>query len=483
MYQKENSSWVKHADFTICDMLCLQLAFVLAYWIRNGIDQPYETELYRNVAVVMFLIQLMVTFFNESFSGVLRRGMLVELKKTFEQCTLVCLLVLAYMFLLRIGNNYSRMILLITYVLYICFSYCGRQALKKFLKDHRYEESEKRSLLIVTVSENADNVVETIRKNNYGTYHLAGIVFMDCDKKGASVCGVPVVAGSEDMISYIHKNWIDEVFFAVPKEIPIPEQMIKDCSAMGVVIHMRLATMKSLGKNQVVEELGGYTVLSSSIHIVTPRQMFVKRAMDIAGGLVGCLFTGIAAIFLVPAIKIKSPGPAFFSQVRMGKNGRPFKIYKFRSMYMDAEERKAELMAQNKMSDGRMFKLDFDPRVIGNKILPDGTRKTGIGEFIRKTSLDEFPQFWNVLNGSMSLVGTRPILQDELRQYELHHRARIAIKPGITGMWQVSGRSDITDFEEVVRLDTEYISNWNFGLDIKILFKTVIMVLKREGSV
>lgn len=99
---------------------------------------------------------------------------------------------------------------------------------------------------------------------------------------------------------------------------------------------------------------------------------------------------------------------------------------------MDAEERKAELMSQNKMSDGRMFKLDFDPRVIGNKILPDGTRKTGIGEFIRKTSLDEFPQFWNVLNGSMSLVGTRPILQDELRQYELHHRARIAIKPGIT---------------------------------------------------
>ena len=152
-------------------------------------------------------------------------------------------------------------------------------------------------------------------------------------------------------------------------------------------------------------------------------------------------------------------------------------------MYMDAEERKAELMAQNKMSDGRMFKLDFDPRVIGNKVLPDGSHKTGIGEFIRKTSLDEFPQFWNVLNGTMSLVGTRPILLDELQQYELHHRARIAIKPGITGMWQVSGRSDITDFEEVVRLDTEYISNWNFALDIKILLKTVVTVLKHEGSV
>ena len=477
MYQKENSSWVKHADFAICDMLCLQLAFVLAYWIRNGIGQPYETELYRNVAVVMFLIQLMVTFFNESFSGVLRRGMLVELKKTFEQCTLVCLLVLAYMFLLRIGNNYSRMILLITYVLYTCFSYCGRQALKKFLKDHRYEESEKRSLLIVTVSENADNVVETIRKNNYGTYHLAGIVFMDCDKKGASVCGVPVVAGSEDMISYIHKNWIDEVFFAVPKEIPIPEQMIKDCSAMGVVIHMRLATMKSLGKNQVVEELGGYTVLSSSIHIVTPRQMFVKRAMDIAGGLVGCLFTGIAAIFLVPAIKIKSPGPAFFSQVRMGKNGRPFKIYKFRSMYMDAEERKKELMAQNKMQ-GNMFKMDNDPRIIGSEKGPG----KGIGNIIRSLSIDELPQFYNILRGDMSLVGTRPPTVDEVAAYDLHHKVRLSMKPGLTGMWQVSGRSDITDFEEVVELDTKYIAEWCLKLDIEILFKTVMVVFRGSGA-
>ena len=471
MYQKENSSWVKHADFTICDMLCLQLAFILAYWIRNGINQPYQTELYRNVAVVMIFVQLLVTFFNESFNGVLRRGMLVELKKTFEQCTLVCLLVLAYMFLAQVGNNYSRLILLITYVLYVGFSYCVRQILKKFLRSRRYEEGEKRSLMIVTVSGNAQNVVETIRKNNYGTYHLVGITFMDCDKKGTFINGVPVVAGPDDMITYIHKNWVDEVFFAVPKEILIPEQMIKDCSAMGVVIHMKLATMKSLGKNQIVEELGGYTVFSSSIRIVTPRQMFVKRAMDIAGGLVGCLFTGIAAIFLVPAIKIKSPGPAFFSQVRMGKNGRPFKIYKFRSMYMDAEERKKELMKQNNVKDGMMFKMDDDPRII-----------KGVGHFIRKTSLDEFPQFWNILKGDMSLVGTRPPTMDEWEKYELHHRKRLAIKPGLTGMWQVSGRSDITDFEEVVELDTKYISEWCLKLDIEILFKTVMVVFRGSGA-
>ena len=166
----------------------------------------------------------------------------------------------------------------------------------------------------------------------------------------------------------------------------------------------------------------------------------------------------------------------------MGKNGKKFKMYKFRSMYMDAEERKAELMKDNKLGDGKMFKLDFDPRVIGNKILPDGTHKTGIGDFIRRTSLDEFPQFFNVLRGDMSIIGTRPPLISETNLYELHHRARLAIKPGITGMWQVSGRSDITDFEEVVRLDKEYITNWNIGLDIKILFKTVLVVFKKDGS-
>ena len=166
-----------------------------------------------------------------------------------------------------------------------------------------------------------------------------------------------------------------------------------------------------------------------------------------------------------------------------GETGRKkFKMYKFRSMYMDAEERKAELMKDNKLGDGKMFKLDFDPRVIGNKILPDGTHKTGIGDFIRRTSLDEFPQFFNVLRGDMSIIGTRPPLISETNLYELHHRARLAIKPGITGMWQVSGRSDITDFEEVVRLDKEYITNWNIGLDIKILFKTILVVFRKDGS-
>jgi len=185
---------------------------------------------------------------------------------------------------------------------------------------------------------------------------------------------------------------------------------------------------------------------------------------------------------VAPAIYLSSPGPIFFAQERIGKNGKHFKMYKFRSMYLDAEERKAELMAQNRVDSGLMFKLDYDPRIIGCEKRPDGTIKKGIGNFIRDYSLDEFPQFWNCLKGDISLVGTRPPTVDEWEKYELHHRVRLAIKPGITGMWQVSGRSKITDFEQVVELDKQYIKNWTLWLDIKLICKTVVTVLRKDGS-
>ena len=149
---------------------------------------------------------------------------------------------------------------------------------------------------------------------------------------------------------------------------------------------------------------------------------------------------------------------------------------------MDVNARRKGLMEQNRVKDGMMFKPEFDPRIIGNEILPNETKKTGIGEFIRRTSLDEFPQFFNCLRGDMSLVGIRPPTVDEWEKYEFHHRARLAVKPGITGMWQVSGRSEISDFEEVVKLDTEYINHWSVGLDIRILLKTVKAVFTKDGA-
>lgn len=471
MYKKENNSWLKHIDFVILDILCLQLAFILAYEIRVAKGIPYLNPLYENMAFVLVIFQLLVSFFGESFSGVLRRGFLIEMKCMIEHEICVMLLAVLYLFMSQQGVMYSRGAFTIMCTLYFFIAYAARIGWKKVIRSRKFAEGEKRSILIITTDAEAANVVKALRGDSYGTYHLAGVALLDKNKTGSMIQRVPVVAGADDVTAYIHKNWVDEVFFALPEHVDIPKKIMKDCNRMGVVTHVQLATLNELGKNQVVEEIAGYMVLSSSINIVSSWQLLVKRLMDIAGGLVGCIFTGIIYIFIAPIMKVKSPGPVFFSQVRMGKNGKPFKIYKFRSMYMDAEERKKELMEKNNIKDGLMFKMDDDPRII-----------KGIGHFIRKTSLDEFPQFWNILKGDMSLVGTRPPTMDEWDKYELHHRRRLAIKPGLTGMWQVSGRSEITDFEEVVELDTKYIEQWSIGLDIKILFKTVTVVFTGSGA-
>ena len=345
------------------------------------------------------------------------------------------------------------------------------------------EDGENRSLLLVVTADVASAVVESMKEHNYARYKISGIAVIDKEMIGRHIDGIKVVANMDNAAEYVCKEWIDEVLIVTSGVVPYPRELIEQFTETGVTVHLNLAKVKSVpGKKQFVERVGDYTVLTTSINYASTRDLMLKRLMDIAGGLVGCLITGILFIFVAPAIYIASPGPIFFAQERVGKNGKRFKMYKFRSMYMDAEERKAELMKDNKLGDEKMFKLDFDPRVIGNKILPDGTHKTGIGDFIRRTSIDEFPQFFNVLKGDMSIIGTRPPLISETNFYELHHRARLAIKPGITGMWQVSGRSDITDFEEVVRLDKEYITDWNIGLDIKILFKTVMVVLRKDGS-
>ena len=483
MYRQKSKGWYKHKDFIFMDLCCIVIAFILADWFRHeAIINLYTDEIYRNTIIFIVLLDLCVSVVSESYKGVLKRGYYLEFNAVLKQTIIAELGTGLYLFSIDNGHNFSRIVLYLMGIIYTGLTYLTRILWKKHLKSKMAEEGE-HSLYIVTNENSAEDVIRNVRENNYNLYDINGLVIIDKDMTGSWISGIPVVAELKDASAYICQKWVDEVFINVDEDYPFPQELMDELLEMGMVVHRNLAKIKSMqGQRQMIETVGGYTVLTTSMNFATDRQAFAKRTLDIVGGLVGCILTGIIYIFIGPAIYISSPGPIFFSQVRIGQNGKPFKMYKFRSMYMDAEERKAELMAQNKMSDGRMFKLDFDPRVIGNKIQPDGRKKTGVGEFIRKTSLDEFPQFWNVLKGDMSLVGTRPILQDELEQYELHHRARIATKPGITGMWQVSGRSNITDFEEVVRLDTEYITKWNFGLDIKILLQTVKTVLKREGT-
>ncbi len=482
MYKKASSGWLKHFDFIILDLLCLQFAFVIAYMLRHGMVNPYTKELYLNTAVYLVFADIVVTFFNETFSGVLKRGLYKEFAATFKHSLMVALLAVFYLFATQKGEDYSRLVLGLMGVLYVIISYIARLGWKYILK-HKILAENKKSLLIITTEVDAENVIKEVTSETSIEHVVSGVILLDNDEVGREICGVSVVANEETAASYICHNWVDEVLIHISPEISYSQQLIDDIAETGVIVHISITELtNSVGKRQFVETLGNYTVLTTSINYMTPKEALFKRTLDIVGGLVGCVLTAIIFIFIAPVIYIASPGPIFFSQTRVGKNGKQFKLYKFRSMYMDAEERKKELMKQNRVADGFMFKMDFDPRIIGNKVLEDGTKKTGIGDFIRRTSLDEFPQFYNVLKGDMSLVGTRPPTLDECEKYELHHRARLATKPGITGMWQVSGRSQITDFEEVVKLDTKYINEWSMGLDLRILCKTVLAVLKRDGS-
>jgi lipopolysaccharide/colanic/teichoic acid biosynthesis glycosyltransferase len=195
----------------------------------------------------------------------------------------------------------------------------------------------------------------------------------------------------------------------------------------------------------------------------------VKRFLDVVGSLVGLVITGLVFIPIAIAIKLNAPGPILFSQTRLGWMGKPFKIWKFRSMYVDAEARKKELESQNQ-ADGKVFKMENDPRI------------TAVGRVLRKTSLDELPQFWNVLKGEMSLVGTRPPTPNEVDIYEVPEWQRLDVKPGMTGEWQVNGRSSIKNFEDIIRLDLRYQQNWSLAYDLKLIIKTIVVVFRKDSG-
>ena len=476
MYKRYAQGWSKHLDFILLDFVSLQLAFIFASLIRIH-RFPYNSLLYRDLGMALTLIDAVVIMFLNTMHDVLKRGYYVEFVRTLKHCVIVLALSTTYMFILHTGDSYSRIVLFITAGLYFIITYSLRIIWKSFILRRGTSERKKMTMLAVLDENTADHMMERLLSDPMGSFDIVGVVLNGGKRK--EVGSVPVVCSLEEASMYISRKWIDSVYIDCPSTDPLIAQLMDDCQIMGVPTHYHIQEVSKRGGKQFSEKIAGTTVLTTSVNYATPVQLLMKRLLDIIGGLVGSLIALIIIAVVGPQIKKKSPGPVIFKQTRVGRNGKRFKIYKIRSMYLDAEEKKEELW---KDSRGAMFKLDFDPRVIGNEILPNGEKKTGIGDFIRRTSLDEFPQFFNVLLGQMSLVGTRPPTEDEWEKYEYHHRARLACKPGITGLWQVSGRSEITDFEEVVKLDTQYITNWSMSLDFSILLKTVWIVLTGKGA-
>ena len=276
----------------------------------------------------------------------------------------------------------------------------------------------------------------------------------------------------ESLEEIIRTHEIDQIYFIQRNHESISEiqQYIDICMEMGVTVKVVIDSSARRRLSSYVSSVGTYPVVTYHTITLNNYEQFLKRVMDIVVSILGIIAACPVLLVTAAAIKLDSPGPVIFKQVRVGKNGRHFHMYKFRSMYTDAEEKKRDLLEQNEMTGGVMFKIKDDPRI------------TRVGKFIRKTSIDELPQLFNVLQGRMSLVGTRPPTLDEVGKYRRSQWRRISIKPGITGMWQVSGRNDITDFEQVVELDLKYIDNWSLLLDLKILFCTVHVLFERKGA-
>ncbi len=492
MNKKQIKGWLKHGDFILIDIILMQLAFIIAYWLHEEPGNPYDDERYAFQAVVIGLCQLVIILFSQNYKNILRRRWFDEMMAVCRYMGEIIIAALLFIFIIHRYESTSRLQFGFTSVLFIVFSYTCRCLRKVILFRTSASKAENRSIILITSYSLVHEALQGLTASDaYIDFKVNGVVLLDEPNENMeqeaieleAQLDIPVLPLNDEAIFEMGHGWVDEVFILQPDDLPFPRQIMDDFMEMGITVNYSVPAINN-DKWPVADmrKLGRFRVLTNSIKFISAGDMILKRLMDIAGGILGCLMTGIIFIFIAPIIYIKSPGPIFFKQERVGLNGKTFKMYKFRSMYMDAEERKAALMAQNKVEDGMMFKMDDDPRIIGSEKKDKKGRPVGIGNFIRRTSLDEFPQFINVLKGDMSLVGTRPPTLDEWQKYDMSHRVRMSIRPGITGMWQVSGRSSITDFNEVVRLDREYIENWKLSLDIKILLKTVVVVIMRSGA-
>lgn len=462
---------VTKLEVFVLDLACFLAANALSILLRNRI---MGGDISGNKSVMLLLLcvsHTVVVVISDAYHRFLVRTKTQELLQTLQNIVITFAAALVLGYLLHIELVFSRLALGIMMILSFLFIYIARLIAKNARRKH-FESSEYlRNMMVVTTIDHVEKLLDRIAYMETYDYKIEAITIVDKDVVGQQFGGVNVVASREDVVNYITTHPIDEVLISIYDDSSYVKELTDTFLDMGLSVDADIEDMWEAYPNARLVCLGESNHILASTHsYMSDFDALIKRAMDIAGGLVGLVVCLILMIIVGPFIYFASPGPIFFTQTRVGLNGRKFKIFKFRSMYMDAEERKKELMEQNEMG-GHMFKMTDDPRII-----------KGIGHFIRKTSIDEFPQFLNVLKGDMSLVGTRPPTEDEYDKYEPHHKARLSMKPGLTGLWQVSGRSAITDFDDVVKLDKAYIMNWSLGKDIEIILKTIKVVLLRSGA-
>lgn len=473
-YVNKSRDSIQNVILFFTDAACIMIAYYLSgmIWLATYKKLSMATtmgQLSGSLITVIIAVLITALFVNVPPDFV-KRGKFVEFKSVVKKGIIFGAIVAIYE-LIRRTDAIPRGVYVLTVVGGIVLMYATRFLVKFYLISRSRSFMHSTNVIVITMKNRAKRIVKELRDGEDWSVTIAGVIVMDEDQTGRAISKYSVVANKDTMMDYIKREIVDEIYIDVDSRMREElRPMVLQFEDMGITVHLRLDVLDGFKDfNTTMGTFNSIPVVTFSNREFDAKDMTIKRLFDMVGGFVGVIIMFIAMIFVGPLIKLESPGPLFFKQKRVGKNGRYFYIYKFRSMYVDAEERKAALMAQNEMN-GLMFKMDDDPRI------------TKVGKFIRKTSIDELPQFINVLKGDMSLVGTRPPTVNEFKQYEGHHKRRLSMKPGITGMWQAYGRNSVKDFEDVVKMDLDYIDNWSLGLDIKILCKTVVTVFTEGGK-
>jgi len=464
----------------VCDLMTLGASFGAAFVVRSGgFGPPYPAMLpfghYAWILWVIAPIWIGALHWFGLYESVAYRSP-THLVAATAKSQLAAGLTLFSVMYLAMRMDISRLLL----EAFLAISFATLVTVKLgvgFLIDNlgRRGSHHKRKVLVIGDHSHAEAYLHLVRNHPHWGIEVVRLVDpQDTPASGhGQINGTVNGAGlrqEADWGRLLKMSVVDEVVAACSWErAPALKSMAASCAERGIVFRFLIGMPLPAVGNYRVEDLGrGRYFVSIEPVPLDLLALMIKRAIDVAGAIIGLAACGVVFSAYAWRLKRESPGPVLFRQRRRGQNGRSFTLYKFRTMYPDAEQRLPELNGNNEMR-GLIFKMKDDPRV------------TPSGRFMRRTHLDELPQFWNVLRGDMSLVGTRPPTENEVELYLSHHHRRLSFKPGITGVWQISGNAKVHDFEEVVKLDCEYIDNWSLWRDCKILTRTLLKVARAEG--
>jgi len=458
----------------VTDLVLINVAFVLGYLMR------YELQWLRDIAFnasladygpiqALFNLSLLTFFWLDGVYAVRRTASWLDQVWTITGSVIKAMFVVWVAIFIYAPAVYSRLMIAEAGLILVALLALSRGARNWYEGALRARGIGVSSVMIVGAGELGRAVVRTLFARPELGYRCIGFVDDDPVRSRTDIGRFPALGDLTALPGLIERLSVDEVVITLPwSDQPKILGLVEECQHLGVKVRV-MPSLLQLNLSKVnVDDFGGIPMLSRSEHDMDAFNRVIKRGVDIVLGAVMLVISLPVIALAAFVVTLESPGPAIFSQLRAGYDGKPFKVYKLRSMRKDADKERDQLQDLNE-KDGPMFKIKADPRL------------TKVGRVLRKLSIDELPQFWNVLLGDMSIVGPRPALLSEVAAYDDWHRERLRVKPGMTGLWQISGRSELS-FDEMVLLDVYYIENWSPALDIKIMLRTFPYVLSGHGA-